>query len=92
MTCYARRFRRSITNACTGSIALQSWRCARGRRSGFAFVLDNADMTTPCSEFNNPAFCMPYRSPALLHDTAPVLNFGEESLFSVIFDRLGVTA
>jgi len=56
-----------------------------GSSSGFPFVLDNADMTIQCGEFNSPSFCVTYRSQALWRDTAPVLH----QRFLNWADRLG---
>ena len=45
-----------------------------GSKSGYPLVLDHADFTVECGEFNNPAFFVTYRSKALWHKGAQTLH------------------
>jgi hypothetical protein len=47
-----------------------------GSKSGFPLVLDHADFTIECGEFNNPSFYVTYRSKALWHQGAAALHQG----------------
>lgn len=45
-----------------------------GSKSGYPLVLDHADFTIECGEFNNPSFFVTYRSKALWEKGAKVLH------------------
>lgn len=45
-----------------------------GSGSGYPFILDNADMTIQCGEFNDPSFYVTFRSAALWHKGAAALH------------------
>ena len=45
-----------------------------GSGSGYPIVLDNADMTIQCGEYNSPSFFVTYRSEALWRDSGQVLH------------------
>lgn len=52
------------------SLLLQAY----GSKSGYPLVLDHADFTVECGEFNSPAFFVTYRSKALWHKGAKALH------------------
>lgn len=45
-----------------------------GSQSGYPLVLDNAEQTIQCGEYNNPSFFVTYRSHALWHKGANALH------------------
>lgn len=54
------------------SLLLQAY----GSKSGYPLVLDHADFTVECGEFNNPSFYVTFRSKALWHKGVRALHAG----------------